>query len=176
MDTTMTYREEIQQVVQPIFDALPLEQAMNCLVVDGSCKVSPMLDLVEQAVETLKGQHPELAAGLWLYVDQLDKSHVISQDLETPTGSFWHAIMHRREGDFSNSQYWYRKVGHHPAYQRLSIAGGGAGAGTDHGGYDPMRFVSRVEKAYQNGQHGHEELIAMQRAEWAGLFAWCAEQ
>src|SRR4051812_40242009 len=48
-----------------------------------------------------------LLAGLWLYFDWLDESHRVSQSIDTPTGSFWHAIMHRREGDFSNSKYWY---------------------------------------------------------------------
>src|SRR5688572_27783268 len=43
-----------------------------------------------------------LLAGLWLWHDYLIESHHISQNLSTPTGSFWHAIMHRREGDFSN--------------------------------------------------------------------------
>src|SRR5688500_14191487 len=35
-----------------------------------------------------------LLAGLWLWHDFLDESHTISQGLHTPTGSFWHAIMH----------------------------------------------------------------------------------
>src|SRR5262245_21627515 len=50
-----------------------------------------------------------MLAGLWLYHDWLDESHRISQSLDTPTGSFWHAIMHRRERDFSNSKYWYAR-------------------------------------------------------------------
>ena len=40
-------------------------------------------------------------AGLWLWHDWLDESHTISQALPSPAGSFWHAIMHRREGDFA---------------------------------------------------------------------------
>src|SRR5947208_9436780 len=36
-------------------------------------------------------------AGLWLYHDFLDESHAVSQEIDTPTGSFWHAVMHRRE-------------------------------------------------------------------------------
>src|SRR5687768_16030718 len=37
-----------------------------------------------------------LVAGLWLWHDYLDESHAVSQSLHSPTGSFWHAIMHRR--------------------------------------------------------------------------------
>src|SRR5688500_4990238 len=49
-------------------------------------------------------------AGLWLYHDFLDESHAISQDLHTVEGSYWHAIMHRREPDAWNSKYWFRRV------------------------------------------------------------------
>ena len=31
-------------------------------------------------------------AGLWLYHDFLDESHTISQEIETPEGSYWHAL------------------------------------------------------------------------------------
>src|SRR5580693_7316971 len=59
-------------------------------------------------------------AGLWLYFDYLDESHTISQDLNTKEGSFWHAIMHRREPDASNSKYWWRQVGSHPVLSQLT--------------------------------------------------------
>src|SRR5262249_50800059 len=52
-------------------------------------------------------------AGLWLYHDFLDESHKISQDIDTPTGSYWHAIMHRREPDPSNSKNLWRRGGSH---------------------------------------------------------------
>jgi len=41
-------------------------------------------------------------AGLWLSHDFLDESHTISQEIATPTGSYWHGLMHRREPDASN--------------------------------------------------------------------------
>ena len=59
--------------------------------------------------------------GLWLAHNYLDESHRISQEIENPTGSFWHAIMHRREGDYSNSKYWFRRVG------RQDVPGEGMG-------------------------------------------------
>jgi hypothetical protein len=61
-------------------------------------------------------------AGLWLLYDDLDRSHTISQSIHTPTGSYWHAIMHRREGDFGNSKYWFDRVGDHPIFGPLAHA------------------------------------------------------
>lgn len=61
-------------------------------------------------------------AGLWLYHDFLDESHAISQDIHTPTGSYWHAIMHRREADYGNAKYWFRRVGRHPVLDELGPA------------------------------------------------------
>jgi hypothetical protein len=34
-----------------------------------------------------------MMAGLWLWHDWLDESHVISQGLHSVTGSFWHAML-----------------------------------------------------------------------------------
>src|SRR5580765_7484012 len=70
-------------------------------------------------------------AALYLKHGFLDASHKISQQIETPNGSYWHAIMHRKEGDFSNSKYWYRRVGEHPVLAAL---------GKD---FDPFRFVDQ---------------------------------
>ena len=73
-------------------------------------------------------------AALYLKHGYLDASHKISQQVETPNGSYWHAIMHRKEGDFSNSKYWYRRVGPHPVLLAL---------GKD---FDPLRFVDQSAK------------------------------
>ena len=54
-----------------------------------------------------------------LWHDHLDASHIISQSIENPDGSFVHAIMHRRELDYWNSKYWWRRVGKHPCFSEL---------------------------------------------------------
>ena len=58
-------------------------------------------------------------AGLWLRFDFLDESHRISQEIDNQTGSFWHGIMHRREPDYGNAKYWFRRVGRHPSFAAL---------------------------------------------------------
>ncbi|MFD0678119.1 MULTISPECIES: hypothetical protein [unclassified Paenibacillus] len=58
-------------------------------------------------------------AGLHLLNESLDKSHELSQDIHNPTGSYWHGIMHRMEGDYSNAKYWFRQVGAHTVFAAL---------------------------------------------------------
>lgn len=168
--------DPLSRALRPLFETLPLQQAMTDLVVsvNGQAATKPVA-LVEKLIQDEALRHrPELIAGLWLYVDELDRSHVVSQKLQTPTGSFWHAIMHRREGDFDNSRYWYRRTGRHPAMRRIDLAGGGAASGTSEGEFDPYELVDRVQRAHARGER-QGDLIALQHREWAALFEWCAE-
>ena len=167
--------EPFHHLLRKLFDAWPTDQAMRRLVVESRDNDAP-IDLVERLVAAPEiDARPELAAGLWLYVDELERSHRISQTIASPTGSYWHAIMHRREGDFSNSHYWFRRTGWHQAMGRIDTAGGGAGSGTEVGHYDAHEFVDRVERATQRGGDW-PELLSLQRREWTALFEWCAEQ
>jgi hypothetical protein len=101
-------------------------------------------------------------SGLWLLHNFLHKSHDISQSMHTAEGSWWHAIMHRTEGDFGNSKYWYRQVGEHEAFGEI---------GQD---FDPYSFVDRCEKEYRQGTLTDEtQQVAF--AEWKALFDYCQQ-
>lgn len=153
--------QSIAAAVKPLFDALPLERAMPDLVVGGDPDPGRVA-LVEMLLrDGALATQPLLRAGVWLYVDDLARSHEISQQHSDPTGSFWHAIMHRREGDFPNSHYWFRRVGNHPAIEKVGPA------------YDPHKFIDEVEGAFRSGET-FEDMIETQRNEWAMLFQWCA--
>lgn len=120
-------------------------------------------------------------AGVWLLYDQLDASHRISQSISNATGSFWHGIMHRREGDYSNAKYWFRNVGQHPVYEPLAesasrLADQHAAAGVlPAGDWDPMAFVDACSQAAASGSH-EAFCRAVQQAEWELLFAHCYQQ
>ena len=113
-----------------------------------------------------------LHAALWLYHDFLDESHVISQELHTPTGSLLHAVMHRREPDASNSKYWLRLAGDHPVYAVIGPAAKELGYG--HGTWDAVRFVDECEAARGTGTEREVLLTRVQRAELEAVVRWCA--
>lgn len=60
-----------------------------------------------------------LKAALYLKHGYLEDCHRIAQQVPTANGSYWHGIMHRREGDIGNSHYWYRQVGRHPVLEAI---------------------------------------------------------
>ncbi len=62
---------------------------------------------------------PLVLAGLHLWNDDIDRCHRIAQAHATVDGNYWHAILHRREPDYSNSKYWYRRVGEHAIFRAL---------------------------------------------------------
>ena len=121
-------------------------------------------------------------SGLWLRYDFLSESHAISQELDSTTGSFWHGIMHRREPDFGNARYWFRRVAAHPVFEPLCAAAqhlaGEARAGRkadfllEQANWDPIDFVDLCEKA-DDGPELQSLCQDIQQREWELLFDYC---
>ena len=166
--------------------------AYEALVVqtrEGSVEARDLLEsttpaqLLSSGVVERPDEGDAMIAGLWLWHDWLDESHAISQGLHGASGSFWHAIMHRREGDFANAKYWYARCADHPVLPSLNaqasailnplpadksllrlIAGGWNGAAF-------VDFVAQVHD--QPADPRCRIAVALQRLEWRVLFDHC---
>ena len=119
-------------------------------------------------------------AGLLLWNDDLDGAHPLLQDLPDQTAAFWHAILHRREGDYPNARYWWNRAGEHPAFEPIHdlvlhrvpdfpLLDELRAAGV----WLPLEFNAACEKFARDGRY-ESELRATQRLELRGLLEWCA--
>jgi hypothetical protein len=112
-----------------------------------------------------------LLSGLWLRFDFFEQSHELSQSIETPTGSYWHAILHRREPDASNAGYWFRRVGEHPIFAPLSEHSATISPALfKPGRWDPYRFADLCDRATPRDEAA---LRKVQEAEWTLLMDFC---
>lgn len=118
-----------------------------------------------------------LHAGLWLLFDFMNESHGYSQDTPTPSGSYWHAILHRREPDPSNAKYWFARIGEHPILPELLQDAKELAAGSSLAGaidkmtiWDSAWFVDRC--CGSNDATTEAVLLKIQRREWELLFEY----
>ena len=119
---------------------IPVEDAMRRLVVPMRGETSPEEIGMVEAMDL----SPAFEALAWLYLDELDRAHEVCQTMDDPLGAYLHAIVHRREGDFSNALYWYRRAG-------------------DEEGARLTRDIEADDRS--------EDAVERQRAEWSALAA-----
>ncbi|MBT3267042.1 hypothetical protein HN371_07825 [Candidatus Poribacteria bacterium] len=126
-------------------------------------------------------------SGLLLWNDALDTAHALAMsddvddDLARQTLDYWHGIMHRREPDYPNSKYWFRRVGVHPAFPSVLAAARAAVAAADSSGddataliatadeWDPFAFADLCERHETTDDATNAVLRAVQVAEIATL-------
>ena len=122
----------------------------------------------ELGVPAARRQH--LKALVLLYHDHLDASHEISQRLADRDGAYVHALMHRREGDFDNARYWFRRSGRLPFYAALHRAAGEEWPiAVRQPDWDPYLFTGECEQA-RFGAETEKELARVQRLEFEAIF------
>ena len=118
---------------------------------------------------------PEAAlSGLYLYISCFEESHTIAQDIHSPEGSYWHAIIHRQEPDSGNAGYWFHRVGTHTLFPALAAAAVALGYPCGEK-WEPLKYIAFCEKVRHTGSEEQQELaIQVQHAEWQLLFHHCA--
>ncbi|MEM1061068.1 MAG: hypothetical protein AAGJ97_01945 [Planctomycetota bacterium] len=100
-------------------------------------------------------------AGLSLVRGDLDTAHAITQAHEgNPTADYLHAIVHRREGDYGNAAYWFRRAQRHPVLAKLAREGVATG--------EPFAFLDICRRHVDDGSP--QERLARE-AQWAELLA-----
>ena len=57
------------------------------------------------------GLSPEAKALWYTKKGDWEAAHEIAQEIETPMGSWLHALMHLIEGDLGNARYWFVEAG-----------------------------------------------------------------
>jgi hypothetical protein len=149
--------------------SLPLLKRLEAKALQGNERaealawVARQTENLEQAVKPGSKQAKAAAklfvGGLWYAVDDLDSAHEIFQEDSSVEGSYWHGMLHRREGDYFNARYWFRRAGRIEALRDSPL-------------FDADDFAKRCEAAQGNVRDSVlKELLDTQRREWEWLMA-----
>jgi hypothetical protein len=128
-------------------------------------------ELTGGAVLAAASYTPLIRAGLLYVYDAIDEAHRIIQDVETDEGSYWHGMVHRREGDFENARYWFRRTGKLKVFAEMHVRAASVSSlmGRQEN-WDPYVLVGQCEQARFGGDVNQKELVALQRIEFEVMF------
>lgn len=130
---------------------------------DSLARFNPRTDFGFTALDTDAARLAH--AALWLRYDFFEESHAVFQAIATAEGSYWHAILHRREPDAANARYWLRRVGRHPVLAEMADRLGRA--------WDAEEFFAHCARHRHRNDDIERELIRIQWMEWQALYDYC---
>lgn len=126
-----------------------------------------------------------VTAMLWLRVGAIDPPHEIVQEGKTPLASYLHGVVHRLEGDYWNSKYWFRQAKDDSMLQSLSrsMERSLSEAGLlvcasslkimQANRFNPSELVTAIEHQNQQSKPNAEEVETLEHIcwlEWASLW------
>ena len=110
-------------------------------------------------------------------LDDLKGCHHFFQDTASDLVGYWHGMMHRREADFDNSRYWFRRSGTLPFFDILHRRASEISSefAKQHS-WDPYLFTGQCEQHRFGADSDTDELLKVQRAEFDVVFDYSWRQ
>jgi hypothetical protein len=125
---------------------------------------------VPQAFAVVRG-------GLLYALDDLAGCHEFFQNTASDLVSYWHGMMHRREADFDNARYWFRRSGALPFFDTLHRRT--AEISTEMAkqmSWDPYLFTGQCEQHRFGADSDEGNLARLQKAEFDVVFDYSWRQ
>lgn len=114
---------------------------------------------------------PLVRGGLLYAVDAIHESYRIAELIGDDTSSYWHGMIHRRQGEFDSARYWLRRVGSHPVFDELHHTAAAVSPDmAKQSSWSPYLFVGLCEQETFGDDQHRMELIKLQRIEFDALF------
>lgn len=114
---------------------------------------------------------------LFYALDALHDAHVLFQKGSGDLDAYWHGMVHRREGDFENARYWFRRAGELPFFGSLHHAASNTSELVARQmNWDPYLFTGQCEQARYGEPELVREMAALQRIEFDTVFEYTWRQ
>jgi hypothetical protein len=169
----------LPEAVQEFLDASPVSLVAGA---GGPLSIAEIKSFYESEIapQVTNQKYGQICyAGLLMAQDFIWEAHEIVQDYPEVESSWWHAYMHRMEGDYGNSAYWYRRVGDAALYSCLQEKVDALDVAQElsslqSGSWDPYKCNDLIQE-YRNSSCDNS-LQEIHRLEWSVLFGACLEK